>query len=173
MSSRYFVPTTIVAGFPAIGKSFIAKKFPILARDLESSDFHWMKDPSTGEWKIDENGNKIAQPEWPANYIETIKALEKSGMYRAVLVSCHQLVRSKMGEANIKYTNIFPQNTPEMKKLILDRCRQRNSPPEFIQNLDAHWDEYIESAQNDPYAVAKIQLTPESIDRWQSLMLMG
>ena len=171
MGSRLYVPTTIVSGFPAIGKSFVGIKFPTMARDLESSDYHWMKD-SNGNWEIGENGNKIANPEWPNNYIDTIRVLDKSGMYRVVLVSSHEMIRRKMGEANIKYTNIFPQNTPEMKKIILDRCRQRNSPPEFINNLDEHWDEYIDLMINDPNAVAKIQLTPATINMWQGWMLM-
>ena len=66
MSSRHFIPTTIVSGFPGVGKSFIAKKFPIMVRDLDSSTFHW---------KVDDNGNKIENPSWPASYINAIKAL--------------------------------------------------------------------------------------------------
>lgn len=172
MAPRLYVPTTIVAGFPAIGKSFVATKFPLLVRDFESSDYHWMKDISTGNWKLDDTGSKIANPNWPNNYIEGIGVLDKSGMYRSVMVSSHEMIRRKLAEAKIKYSNIFPQNTPEMKKIILDRCIQRNSPPEFIKNLDEHWDEYINSMANDPNAVVKIQLTPTTIDMWQGWMLM-
>jgi hypothetical protein len=59
-----------------------------------------------------------------------------------------------------------------MKKLILDRCRMRQSPPEFINNLDKNWDSYIESLVNDNFAVAKIRLNPESITMWPTWMLM-
>ena len=34
MASRLYIPTKVVSGFPAIGKSFIAKKFPTMVRDL-------------------------------------------------------------------------------------------------------------------------------------------
>lgn len=172
MGSRHFIPTTIVSGFPAIGKSYIAKQFPMAVRDLESSDYHWLKELGTNNWSTDDAGNKIAHPLWPSNYIRDIKALEKTGVYRNVMVSSHALIRNEMAKAGIKYTNLFPENTPEMKKIILDRCRLRQSPPEFIQNMDEHWDEYLESLMNDPGAVAKIQLDTKSIMEWPSRMLM-
>lgn len=171
MATRHLVPTVIVSGFPAIGKSFLAKKFPILARDLESSDFHWKKTP-TGEWELDENGNKIPNEKWPANYIENIKALEKSGMYRIVFVSSHELIRKEMAKAKIRYSNIFPENTPEMKKVILDRCKLRHSPPEFIENLSENWDSYIDSLVNDTGAVKNVQLNPQSINIWSGWIFM-
>ena len=174
MVTRHLIPTTIVAGFPAIGKSFIATKFPMAVRDLESSDYHWMKNSSMGHgFLVDENGNKIVNPLWPSNYIQDIKALERSGMYRNVMVSSHELVRHEMAKAGIRYTNVFPENTPEMKKIILERCRVRQSPPEFIENLDKNWDLYINSLLNDKGAAAKIQLNPEALKTWQTRMMMG
>ncbi len=172
MATRHLVPTVIVSGFPAIGKSFLAKKFPVMVRDLESSDYHWRKTPGTNDWELDENGNKIPNELWPANYIRDIKALEKSGMYRVVLVSSHELIRSEMAKAKIKYSNIFPENTPEMKKLILDRCRLRKSPSEFIDNMDKNWDKYIDSLINDKGATKNIQLNPQSLEMWSGWILM-
>ena len=173
MATRHFIPTTVVSGFPAIGKSFIAKKFPIMVRDLESSDYHWLRSLSNSQiWELDESGNKIPNDNWPSNYIRDIKALEKSGMYRNVLVSSHELIRTEMAKAKIRYTNIFPENTPRMKELILERCRIRQSPPEFIENLDKNWDAYISSLENDKGSVANIKLNPESINMWTAWMLM-
>ena len=167
MSSRHFIPTTIVSGFPAIGKSYIAGKFPTMVRDLESSDYHWeCENPK------DYTAAKYRNPNWPKNYLDSIIALNKSGMYRMVCVSSHKDIRKLMAEAKIKYTNVFPENTPEMKKIILDRCRKRQSPPEFIKNLDENWDLYIESMKNDPGAVAKVQLTPQTIEMWAGWGLM-
>ena len=173
MASRHFIPTVIVSGFPAIGKSFIAEKFPRAVRDLDSSDYHWIKSGIIpGSLAIDSDGSRIANPSWPNNYIQDIKALERSGMYRNVMVSSHEMIRREMTKAKIRYTNIFPENTPEMKTLILERCRMRQSPPEFIKNLDENWDMYIASMQNDPGAVFKIPLNPESLNEWPVWMLM-
>jgi len=165
MSTRHYIPTTIVSGFPAIGKSYIAGKFPTMVRDLESSEYHWT-------YAGDIKNHKVVNPNWPNNYIETIAVLSRSGMYRMVCVSSHEEIRKLMKEANIKYSNVFPENTPEMRKLILERCRLRQSSPGFIVNLDANWDEYINSMKNDPGAVAKIQLTPQTIEMWSGWGLM-
>lgn len=162
MGTRHFIPTTIVSGFPAIGKSYIAKKFPVMVRDLESSDFHW----------VIENEIKKENLEWPKNYIDSIKLLSKSGMYRMVCVSGHEYIRKLMHDAKIPYTNVFPENTKEMKKIILERCRLRKNTPEFIKNLDENWDSYIESMKNDPGATATVQLTPQTIEMWSAWGLM-
>lgn len=163
MASRHFIPTTIVAGFPGVGKSYIATRFPRAVRDLESSDYHWV---------VDEEGNKIENPEWPKNYIETIAALDRSGMYMNVMVSSHKMIREEMAKAGIKYTNVYPENTPEMKKLIIERYRSRGSSLEFIELLDAHWDEYIAEMENDTGSTRNLKLTPESLNIWTERMLM-
>ena len=134
-----------------------------MVRDLESSDYHWT---------TDESGNKITHPKWPSNYISTIKALDTSGMYMNVMVSSHKMIREEMAKAGIKYTNVFPENTPAMKKLILDRYRARGSSPEFIKHLDEHWDEYISEMENDKGSVRNIKLNPESLSQWTAWMLM-
>lgn len=162
MGSRHFIPTIIVSGFPAIGKSYIAKKFPVMVRDLESSDFHW----------VINNDSKVENEKWPGNYIESIKLLSKSGMYRMVCVSGHEYIRNLMASEKIPYTNVFPENTKEMKNIILERCRLRKSSPEFIKNLDENWDSYIESMKNDPGATAIVQLTTQTIEMWSAWGLM-
>ena len=171
MGSRHLIPTTVVVGFPGIGKTYIAKKFPQLVRDLESSDFHWLKDEKTGEFLLDKKGEKILNPEWPENYISSIEVLNKSGMYRVVLIASNDQIREELGKRNIKYSNIYPENTPVMKKLIMDRYRSRQSSEEFIANIDKNWDKFIESLEQDEKAVVKIRLTPQTINEWQVRML--
>ena len=156
------IPTTIVSGFPAIGKSYLAKHFPTAARDMESSEWHW----------VYEDGVKKANPDWPKNYIEQISALDKSGMYRVVCVSSHQLIRDEMAKAGIKYTNIVPADTDEMKNLIIQRCKDRGSPDTFIADLNAHYSEYVQSMINDPNAKHVMVLTKETIKQWDALALM-
>lgn len=155
------INTTIVSGFPGIGKSWLAQLYPKAVRDLESSDFHWFKDPI--------NDHQSPNPQWPHNYMETIKALDKSGMYRVVMVSSHASIRKYMADEKIRYTNICPQDTPEMKTIFMKRYRDRGSSEEFIQNMDEHWSEYVQGMIQDPGAVATIQLSAENVNDWAAM----
>ena len=156
----YLINTTIVSGFPAIGKTYTAKMFPRAVRDLESSDFHW---------NLHSNGEKELNPDWPLNYIDTIKTLENSGMYRLVFVSSHEDIRKLMAEYGIKYTNIFPQDTDADKKYILNRMAQRKSPDDLIWNIQENYSKYIESMKNDKGATHCLQINKQVMDnfaRW-------
>ena len=161
MSSR--IPTVIVSGFPGIGKTTAAKLHPMLFRDLESSDYHWvtlMKSLITENYIFKEN------PQWPGNYIEAIKNLSTSGMYKSVFVSAHELVREKMREAKIRYTLIYPEDTSKMKQLIMKRIIDRGSPDYFIRAMDENYSKYVKSMSEDPGATAKLQLTPDALTKW-------
>lgn len=152
------IPTMIVSVFPGLGKTTFANQFPQMFCDLESSDFHWI---------INTSGEKCVNPNWPTNYIEQIAALSMAtGMYRAVFVSSHDLIRQKMGEARIPYTLIYPEDTPEMKKILLDRYKSRGSSPEFIQSMDENWSEYIKSMAEDRFATKKLALNHDALLQW-------
>ena len=170
MSTRHFIPSIIVSGFPGIGKSFIALKMPYLVRDLESSLYHWQN--IRGEFTLDENGNKLLMDNWPSNYIRDIKELEMSKMYRNVMVSSHENIRKEMAKAGIRYTNVFPENTPEMKAIMLQRYKNRASSQDFIDDIDKNWDKYIASMENDKGSVMNVKLNKESINLWSAWMLM-
>lgn len=170
MATRHFIPTIVVSGFPGIGKSFIAIKVPYMVRDLESSDYHWKG--TRGIFDKDENGNKIPMENWPYNYIRDIKELDKAKVYRNVMVSSHEMIREEMAKAGIKYTNVFPENTPEMKQYMLQRYKDRQSPQSFIDDIDKNWDKYIASMENDKGSVMNIKLNKDSINMWSTWMLM-
>lgn len=158
------IPTTIISGFPCIGKTSNAKLFPYLFRDLESSDYHWISVVEAGTGTEDKE--KIPNLDWPGNYIEAIKALEKSGMYQTVMVSSHEDIRKEMQKVGIRYTNIYPIDTPEMKEIILDRAKKRGSSPEFIEMLEKNYSDYIKSMAEDPGALRKVTLDPLTINEW-------
>lgn len=158
------IPTTVISGFPCIGKSTFAQLFPFIFRDLESSTYHWISVIEAGSGN--EEKEKIPNPEWPKNYIDSIKALEKSGLYLTIMVSSHEDIRRAMQKAGIRYTNIFPSDTPEMKKLILDRAKKRGSPPEFIDLLEKNFSDYVKSMAEDPGATRKVALDISTINEW-------
>ena len=162
----YIIPTTIVSGFPAIGKSTAAKLYPTFFRDLESSDFHWIPN------QFDENNEKVLNPQWPQNYINQIKALEKSGMYSAVCVSSHHDIRKLMAENGIKYTNLYPKNDFKTKNVILRRMRVRQSPDSMIELIDKNWDSFINDMATDKGSVTNLELDERSLEDWIGWCMM-
>lgn len=155
MSAR--IPTVVVSAFPCLGKTTAAARFPRLFRDLEYSDYHWI---------IDETGSKTKNPLWPQNYIEAIKNLSTSGMYKTVFVSSHDEIRKAMKEAGVKYTNVFPQDTPEMKRVYMERLKARDPKSPLVPLLDENYSSFIENMREDTGAVAALQVTPEALNKW-------
>ena len=74
----------VIAGFPGVGKSTAAKLHPDIFIDLESSDYHWIKD---------KNGNNVCDPDWPMNYVAKIIALMNvESSHKYILISTHNEV---------------------------------------------------------------------------------
>ena len=146
------IPTFVICGFPGIGKSFLQKKFPTKVRDLESSEYHWGSD-------------KVLNSNWPQNYIKAVQNLKSSGLYRVCFTSSHKDVRDALHEAGIKYTNVYPEDTPEMKEIFMNRYKDRGSSEDFIKNMDENFSKYIEDMSNDPNA-HKYVITKSNLDEW-------
>ena len=155
MNSKF--PTIIVSGFPGIGKTSLTQRFPRMFRDLESSEYHWVKDNF---------GNRIVNPKWPDNYVEAIKNLSNCSLYLNVFVSSHQLIREKMRAAGIRYTVVYPEDTPEMKKVMMERYEKGKRPESFIELMDEHFSEYVKSMMEDRGAVSKVPLSPRALNEW-------
>lgn len=96
----------IISGYPAIGKSSLAKLSVLRVIDLESSDF------------IIDN-NRI--PDWYVIYCKIAERLSNQGY--TVFVSCHSQVRSYFREHNINYCVIAP--TIEFKDNWIKKIENR------------------------------------------------
>ena len=99
----------IVSAMPSLGKSTYSEKSlanpnsTIKAIDLESSDY---------KWNI-ENGEKVLNPDFPNNYIESILLIpEISPEVNVVFVACHSEVRLLLDEIGLDYTIIVPSLGP-------------------------------------------------------------
>lgn len=133
----------LIAGFPGVGKTTVAK-MPIhvfgenACIDLESSDYHWI---------IDKDGNKHQHPEWPMNYVNAAKILlyETRGLkdyenLKFICISTHKDILQILNDQEIDFCIIAPFSKDE----ALKRYKERRSSPEFIKNMDEHWNEYMD-----------------------------
>lgn len=110
----------VIAGFPAVGKSYIATCRPDVV-DSDSSSF------SRG-------------PEWPENYLDHIREQVAAG--KIVLVSTHEEVREALRVAGIPYLLVYPGR--DLREEYRDRMLNRGSHPALIAKVcDELWDDAI------------------------------
>lgn len=127
----------IIAGFPGIGKSTAHAISSDQIADLESSTFHWIVEKRP-------NGEKKVNPEWPYNYINHIKNImsDKGAKYdklEYILISTHKEVLQTLVDQKIPFIIVLPHTKEE----FLKRYKNRGSSNSFIEQLDEHWDRYI------------------------------
>lgn len=132
--------STVIAGFPGIGKSHLFRDGSLNATDSDSSLFSW----------IEVNGEKQRNPEFPGNYIKHIQeAMQKNDI---VLVSTHKDVRNALDEAEICYALVYPSN--DCRESYLKRYEDRGSPKAFVDMMTAKFTGFVEECDNheSPYA---------------------
>lgn len=133
--------TIIISAFPCTGKSSFTKNNKsdfIKVLDSDSSEYSWM---------IDDDGNKVRNPEFPKNYIKHIKECMQE--YNVIFVSSHDVVRKALRRHRIKYTLMYPDAKSDMFKEYVKRAIERGSSETFVYNLCKYWDEWIKSCDED------------------------
>lgn len=126
--------TKVISAFPGTGKTTFFEKTKLDVIDSDSSKFSWIDHP-----------NGVRNPDFPANYIEHIKA--NIGKVDYILVSTHQEVRSALSEAGIEFILIYPSRI--LKEEYLKRYRDRGSFDSFVKLLDEKWDEFLDQLDNE------------------------
>lgn len=108
---------TVVAAFPATGKTHYAKtRTDVL--DSDSSLFSW-SEPG------------VRHPDWPENYMAHIT--EAVAVGSTVLVSTHAEVRRALRESRIPFTLVYP--APGLRDEYRERMERRGSPPALIEKV--------------------------------------
>lgn len=129
------VKTTIISGFPGIGKSYLFKNNKHLkVIDSDSSNFSWLEEG-------------VRNPDFPQNYIEHIKSC--IGEYDIVLVSSHSVVRKALQDNDIKYAVYYP--SIHSKETYLDRYKERGNSENFISLIAENWDKWIKEIEEETF----------------------
>ena len=104
---------------PRNRKSIYHSKHKETTLDSDSSNFSWI---------IDDNGNKVRNPNSPQNYIDHIK--ENIGKYEFIFVSSHKEVRDALLDNCLFFYLIYPSST--RKEEFIQRYKQRGNDEKFI-----------------------------------------
>ena len=133
--------TKVISAFPACGKTHLFNKYKnhpqIKILDSDSSEFHWV---------YDESGNKVLNPDWPANYIKYIK--ENIGKVDLILVSSHDEIRDLLFNNDITYTIVVPCNNQTCMYEWVGRMYCRHNTPEFIDMIIKNWNKWLTDISN-------------------------
>ncbi len=134
-------PTTIVAGFPGVGKTHYYRKnagTPGMVVDPDSSLFHWHL----------EKGLRIGKSAfWPENYVKYISACV--GVFDTVLVSTHTEVRDALLLPGVRLLHYLVYPSRDQKDDYLDRCWKRGSPESLIEIVNDSWNTWLDELESE------------------------
>lgn len=125
----------VVAGFGAIGKSYLGEKYPNII-DMESGNFAHLNDEVFSVPIEKRKGTTIRKPnpEWPQNYFKAIQEARKH--YDIVLTSMHWDLLNFFEENNISYYLVFPEQGLEEE--YAKRCYSRGNNKKFTEHMIAN-----------------------------------
>ena len=143
----------IIAGFPCIGKSTMAKKYDNVL-DLSSTKFHYLIDEESLTESLKGREKSVLQknPQWPQNYIDEI--LKVKDDFKIVFVLARDYILQRLNELNINYFVALPQEG--QKEEYLKRASIRGNAEEFLKIFDERYEEWRTLLLSQP--VEKIYL---------------
>lgn len=149
--------TIVISAFPATGKTTICRHGGgrlgsayvegIVMLDSDSSKYGWFDDGL---------GNKVRDPDFPANYIEHIKSA--IGRVDVIFVSSHLQVREALEAAGIRYYTVYPAKG--MRAEWVGRSYLRGDPPQMTKFIADNFDEFVEDIDAEPHGQRVIRLGP-------------
>ena len=144
----------IIAAFAGVGKSYVGKHYPNVL-DLESTYYKWLDDGISHLTEEKRKGlkNRTLNPLWPQNYIDEI--LKQKNKYDIVLIQLsHPRLKNEQifdffEKNNIEYFVARPQKSGW--KYIESRLRERGNSPEFIEEVKANFEIFVEEFSKKKY----------------------
>ena len=96
---------TIISGFPGVGKSFIfniSKQLNLKVIDSDSSSYSHITVKQYDEYV------RIPNPDFPSNYINTIRSYMCSDDIDIIMISTHEEVRNALIKEAIPFMIVYP-----------------------------------------------------------------
>lgn len=143
-----------ISAFPGCGKSTVfwnAHKYHMYSLNKEGTAAFRKSYREGQTYLYDSDSSTFDKAHFPQNYIDHMKEviMRHAGENEFnMFVSSHSAVRKAMQDAGIIYTLVYPDRS--LKDEYIKRYIDRNSPPALISLMEANWDVFIDSCEEDP-----------------------
>ncbi len=145
------IKTKIISAFPGTGKSYYHNKYKETTLDSDSSNF---------SWRMDVDGNKVRNPEFPRNYINHIK--ENIGKYKFIFVSSHKEVRDALLNECLFFYLVYPDD--RRKDEFIQRYKNRGNDENFIKLVSNNWEEWLKELWYPEDGCKKIEMVLDNLE---------
>ena len=143
--------TKIISAFPVTGKTTFYQKNKTTTLDSDSSLFSWI---------VDDEGNKLRNPNFPKNYISHIK--ENIGKYEFIFVSSHKEVREALLNECLFFYLVYPDEG--RKSEFIERYRNRGNDDKFIKLVEENWSIWMREIRFLPYGCKRINMILDNLE---------
>jgi adenylate kinase family enzyme len=142
-----------VYGFPAVGKTTMAKKYNNVF-DLEKGHYAYLLTDEQKKLNDEEKKGikKMDNPDYPQNYFDAL--IENLKKYDYVFIS-HKAIKFCI-DNNIPYWIVYPKL--ECKQEYLQRMKERGNQPHFIEQQDRDFEKNINECEEDKLCQKRIIL---------------
>ena len=142
----------IIAGFPCIGKTTMAKRFDNVF-DLSSTKFHYLIEDDLICEKLKGNENRLTvNPNWPQNYIDEILKIQNK--YKIIFILAREYILEELNKLNVDYIIAIPEEG--LKQEYLSRALNRGNEENFIRGFETRYEKWRSMMFSQP--VKKIYL---------------
>ena len=145
------IKTKIISAFPGTGKSYYHNKHKETTLDSDSSIF---------SWRMDVDGNKVRNPDFPKNYINHIE--ENIGKYEFIFVSSHKEVRDALLNKCLFFYLVYPDS--RRKDEFIQRYKNRGNDDNFINLVSNNWDEWLNELWYPEDGCKKIEMVLDNLE---------
>lgn len=128
----------IIAGFPCIGKTTMAKRFDNVL-DLSSTKFHYLIEDSLICEKLKGNENcLIVNPNWPKNYIDEILRIHNN--YEIIFIFARDYILEELNKLNVNYVIAIPEDG--LKQEYISRAQNRGNEKNYINGFIERYEKW-------------------------------
>ena len=140
----------VMSVFAGLGKTTVGNKYPNIC-DLQSSpyrcDYSNIKSEDYEKMKYDLN--RVANSEWPNNYLNAI--LDAMKKYDLVLVPSNLDVRKLLIDNNIDFAFVLPSY--DSRDILLERYKIRKNNSNMIQSVMFNFDNWSRNQDDYTYPI--------------------